>query len=323
MPTQAKKLEQMQRVAEDSFLDENFGQLDLSGTPLGTKLASADDSIDPFLPDAKFAPVDERGRGLSSAALKNFLRSPDNDVIHEIARETRNPGLLEEIEQERRDLQAKEFVRNHPEYYPTDENFQALCDFLEEEKLAFTSQNLAYAFKALTEAGEIEFAPQAVRPLSQEELLEVTRYAQSESNQFVQTGVSESLRLAIERYIFFATQEKGLSPDRIMFDPTYRSLMDKAIFFCWCQARTDFTPTPERKRFFQEYAAGRPLSVPLLNQAWIACKKAESDCTRSSLLTQIEPTQQGEPDFNDLSDEAIDALFHDVTREALRSKIRR
>jgi hypothetical protein len=89
-------------------------------------------------------------------------------------------------------------------------------------------------------------------------------------------------------------------------DPTYRAIFEEAVLYCWECYRHDYSPTPERRQFLIDYAAGRFLTMALLNAGWEACKQAEKDYTRSAVLQVNHPaTEQQQLDFDSLSDEQI------------------
>jgi len=80
------------------FMDSNFGQLDLSGSP----------DLDDPPAEEKFELQDRYGfnrvdeSGLSGInQLKELLAHPPRDVVEEIAKETQNPELMSELAHER------------------------------------------------------------------------------------------------------------------------------------------------------------------------------------------------------------------------------
>lgn len=62
------------------------------------------------------------------------------------------------------ETEARGFRIDYPEYYPTDENLQALDDYLVKHKKEWTRQNLGVAFEELSEAGLLDVAPRTRTP---------------------------------------------------------------------------------------------------------------------------------------------------------------
>jgi hypothetical protein len=87
-------------IAEETsrFMDENFGQLDLSGSP-DLNHPPAEDTFE--LQDRHgLNRVDESGlAGINQ--LKELLTNPPREVVEEIAQEMHNPELISELANER------------------------------------------------------------------------------------------------------------------------------------------------------------------------------------------------------------------------------
>src|ERR1035438_3308351 len=105
-----------QRIVEQetkAFLDEGFGQLDLSGSP----------SLQP-LPNEKFATSDAKGFNNVQVAganpLREFASNPDPESLQRLAEETGDSNIAEALRDNREGAVAEEFVRTHPSYYPSD-----------------------------------------------------------------------------------------------------------------------------------------------------------------------------------------------------------
>jgi hypothetical protein len=108
----------------EKFLDSNFGQLDLSGCPSLLQQPSEEHE----LPDPRFAPLDDRGVGIGAAALKRGLEELANDpeVQEQVARETGDPEILEEYQNARAELAAREFLRQKPTYHRCNQNWKTI-----------------------------------------------------------------------------------------------------------------------------------------------------------------------------------------------------
>src|SRR5258706_10420793 len=77
MPTTKTAAEKLQEaINSDPFLAGNDVNLDLSGFPHLQTLPDADAE--------EFAPIDTRGMGIGSSALKRFLNAPDRESIAEM-----------------------------------------------------------------------------------------------------------------------------------------------------------------------------------------------------------------------------------------------
>src|SRR5260370_30215781 len=90
--------ERMITEETSKFMDSNFGQLDLSGSP----------DLDHPPAEAKFELQDRHGfnrvdeSGLAGInQLKELLANPPREVVEEIAKETGNPELISQLAQDR------------------------------------------------------------------------------------------------------------------------------------------------------------------------------------------------------------------------------
>jgi hypothetical protein len=127
------------------------------------------------LPDERFAPLDDRGLGLGSSALKQAVEELANDPRgqEQVAGEIGNPELLEEWPYSKAEQVAREFMRLNPSYYRCQENWETLVQTLalnglgwhedmatteeaQEELIKrgfWTVENLTSAFKAVFREG--------------------------------------------------------------------------------------------------------------------------------------------------------------------------
>jgi len=113
-----------QRILEEEtakFLDPNFGQLDLSDYPDYSKPPKEES----FLHEG-YGQLDTTGLGLGSKALQEFINNPDYEALSIAAEETKNPELIQTVNEERAGRTAERFVKRHPEYFGTDENMEAI-----------------------------------------------------------------------------------------------------------------------------------------------------------------------------------------------------
>ena len=81
----------------------------------------------------------------------------------------------------------------------------------------------------------------------------------------------------------------------ILYDPAYRQCCDDAVFTVFEAYQSDYAPTPERERYLLRYAAGRPLTLTLLTQAWQACQQNEQRHECGELLTAYQRPEDTPP----------------------------
>ena len=148
-------------IAEESakFLDPSFAQLDLSGFPDLNHPAQ-----DVFAAEDKYGL--NRVVVSGSNQLKALADNPDREALEQIAKETGDPELVERIQDERENVEAKAFVATHPSYFRSAENYQAIREYLDERDLPFIRENVATAYKALSPTGTLQVDPATPRPLT-------------------------------------------------------------------------------------------------------------------------------------------------------------
>jgi hypothetical protein len=99
-------------------------------------------------------------------------------------------------------------------------------------------------------------------------------------------------------------------------DPALAKIVSEAVWYCWEQGRPGYSPTQPRRRFMQEYIAGRILTARLLDEAGAACQAEEKDAMRTSVLGEVQ--SEAEPhalDLDSLNDDEVDRLYHDTMRK--------
>jgi len=106
------------------FMDSQFGQLDLSGSPdLNHPAAETFELQDRH----GFNRVDDAGlAGINR--LKELLANPPREVLEEISKETNNPELISELAHERAEEVAHEFRRFNPGYLKCDANWRSMIE---------------------------------------------------------------------------------------------------------------------------------------------------------------------------------------------------
>lgn len=292
-------------IAEETakFLDPSFSQLDLSAFP----------DLSHPAPE-EFATEDRHGLNRVVVSGSNQLRAlaenPDRETLEQIARETGDPGLIERVQDERENTEAKAFVATHPSYYRHDDNYNVIREYVEERDLAFNRQNLAIAYKALSRTGKLQVDPDTPRPLTERDSRAIALQAASGD---VEGAVGRYLQLrlpqtASEMWMYSTSLQEALDT---VAAPEYKRLVEEAVWFCWGHGRANYSPTRARREFIQEYVAGRIPTAHLLDQAWDACQAAEKDALRSTLFGQVatQPERDQQPDLDSLSDSEINKLY--------------
>jgi hypothetical protein len=301
--------------AESAWVDQSFGQLDLSQFP----------SLQPPPPEGKH---DDRfakswadsGLSRSASDLRSFIENPETESLDRVGRETGIEEYAAEVRDRRSELVAQAFKRKCPNYIPTQENSEKMVETLaynglpvseqdgDTEELidrlakvgAWTVENLQAAYIALSREGLLQVPAGQARQLSSSERLDVARMAQN-----------GKLFEAIDAFLRYSLPDEEPTTD-ILTDPAYRDLLDTAVMHVWELSAEDYVPSVERRQFIQTFAAGRPLTLTLVTSAWTACKESEKKYERSALLTSIQEPHEPErpPKLDALSDEAVDDLYH-------------
>ncbi|MGA8500900.1 MAG: hypothetical protein WB683_05085, partial [Candidatus Sulfotelmatobacter sp.] len=176
----------------------------------------------------------------------------------------------------------------------------------------WTVENLTAAYRALDREGLLEVAAGTTRRLTESERLQVMRLAQ---NNRADEAIGEYLRAALDG------EEPTLD---IITDPAYATVCNEAVLYVFEVGEASYTPSPERRNFILRYAAGRPLTLTLLQQAWSACQANEKRHERGELLEQYQRPQATETPTNldALDDSSIENLYHQSLR-AYANSIRR
>lgn len=327
----------LQRIAREEanrFLDDNFGQLDLSGCPSLLTPPSEESQ----LPNPRFAPLDDRGTGLGASALKRGIEELVNDpeVQAQVARETGNPDLLAEYQVRKAEEITREWVRRTPSYHRCEENWEKIVftmaynalGWAEDEadveeaqeeliRLGFwTFENLTVAFKALSRAGVLMVRPDQPRHLTDHELRAIGLQAGSGD---VDGAISKYLLLRSPEEAADAMLNAPTLADALdeIADPSLAKIVEEAVWFCWQQGRPGYSPTPERRRFMQTYVAARIPTARLLDEAWAACQGKEKSMIRDMVLRQVGESEQknSPPDLDGLSDEQVEKLYRGTMRK--------
>ena len=312
------------------FMDPQFGQLDLTGSPdLNHPLADTFELQDRH----GFNRVDDAGlAGINQ--LRELLANPPREVLEEVAKETNNPELISQLADERAEEIAHEFRRRNPGYLKCDANWRSVVENMASRLLGendieaeeaqellisggyWSLENLTAAYKALDRVGALEYPANHSRPLKEAQRL---RAAQLAANGDVIGAIAAYVQGRVSEEAAYEVAFTLEDPLAFTTDPKMRPILEEACYFCWENYRKDFSPTPHRYRFIRDYCAGRFVNVSLLDAAWEECKRVEGDATRSALFSQTE--QELAPRANDtsnldrLDDAGIDDLYHRTLRQ--------
>jgi len=303
---------------ESAWTDNAFGQLDLSAFPALNELPPDNKHDDRFAKHWSDTPF-------NAGELRSFLENLDVDAMTE----TGSSDLLRDIRDRRAEEVVREFKRACPEYLPTDSNFDdmlrtlsfnafgvdhyddadAMIDRLMEQGY-WTVDNLTRVYEALDREGILARPAGEPRNLNERERLRVARLAQAGR---VDEAIGEYLRCALD----------GDEPTmELVNDPKYRGLCDDAVLTVFEETQLDYVPTAARKAYLLRFAGNRPLTIPLLQQAWKSCQQNESRRERSALLNQIErpePEPVTPQQIDALDDSAVDRLYHESLRAYAQS----
>jgi hypothetical protein len=316
------------------FMDSNFGQLDLSGSP-DLNHPPAEDKFE--LQDRHgFNRVDESGlAGINQ--LKELLANPPRAVVEEIAKETHNPDLISELANERAEEVVHEFRRRNPGYLKCDANWRSVVETLAHNLLGeddletedaqelliseghWTLENLTAAYKVLDRAGALEYPANQSHPLKETQRLRAEQLA---ANGDVLGGIVEYVKGRISEEAADEAAFTLADPLSFTTDPQMRPILEEACFFCWEAYRKDYSPSHDRRRFLRNYCAGRFVTVALLDAAWEECKRVEKGLSRSALFDQVGNAPEAvedPPSLDRLDDQRIDDLYHQTLREYART----
>jgi hypothetical protein len=316
------------------FMDSQFSQLDLSGSPdLNHPPADTFELQDRHglnrVDDAGLAGINQ---------LKELLSNPPREVMEELAKDTNNPELISELADERAEEVAHEFRRRNPGYLKCDANWRSVVETMAHNLLGednieaeeaqellisagcWTLENLTASYKALDRVGALEYPANHSRPLKEAQRL---RAAQLAANGDVLGGIVEYVKGRISEEAGYEVAFTLEDPLSFTADPKNQPILEEACLFCWEHYRKDYSPSPARRNFLREYCAGRFVTVALLDAAFEECKQVERDATRSALFNQTE--KESAPHANDtsnldrLDDAGIDDLYHRTLREYVRA----
>lgn len=292
--------QKLQLIAAETaaFLNDGFGQLDLSGSP----------DLVP-LPNEEFASHDRKGFNnvviSGTNLLKELANNPPEDIIERIAQETGDPELQARITEGRETTVAEHFVRSHSSYFKSDNNYESLRQFLDDRNQEFNEANLDVAFKSLSRSGQLETRPGQARNLSESDQLHIISLCKA-----------GQLDDAIEQYLDYSLPDASKfwnDATAFLSDPETLPVRNKASYFVWWHSRSGVDDTPEFHAFGKAYFRLRPVhTVQDFDDCWAAFEKKNKSFHRDQLFHEAPVTPD---DLNDLSDDAVTKLTHSVLQK--------
>jgi hypothetical protein len=300
--------------ALDSFSDPRFSKPP-TGPLTAEDLQSAEqDTTDPW-EDKRFGSRVDLGPGRvkPEETLQQMLDSVGEEAVLDAIANSKDP---KEREKARLELiaiaegrAAEAFVKANPSYYSIDENYELLKQRLiyNGAERPFTEADLQRAYDELVSEGALEDAPGTYHTLSEDELLQVAREAQS-------GNISNSIGL----FLHFSLP--SLSPAelrRAVNSADYIELCNQSVYYTFTHCTVDYVDSDSNRDFLIRFIGNRPYTLALLQEAWKSCKQY-----RVAAKTRVaEPTRESmEAEFNQMSDSEIASTLAEVTRERLKKR---
>lgn len=155
---------------------------------------------------------------------------------------------------------------------------------------------------------------------SDQDKLRIARYVSGVHTSTSVQQAEEIFLAAVKAYIRAAS---GPSDEAALADIRFLPLVNAAIQYCWGVVRNDFAPGADWQGFVNQYAGGRPFTIPLLDAARKAYESALEASRWTGMIEQKAPEPAPAPaDIDDLSDEAVGQLYRGIAREAARQSRR-
>ena len=299
-------------VAQESkaFLDESFGQqLDLSGSP----------DLVPLV-DQPFSPSDRHGLNNvqvpGSNSLKEFASNPDDETLTRLSQETGDPDFAEHVRDEQEGAIAETFVRSHPGYFRSDDNYNIIREYLDSNNLPFTSENLDLAFKTLARSGQLEMKPGTAKSLSESEQLHIISLCKA-----------GQLEDAVSQYLDYSlpdAEEHWSNTTAFLSDPNSLTVRNQACKFVWFHSRP-VQDTPDFRAYEKVYFKHRPVrTVADYDDCYCAFEAHDKVIQRDRAIygdAQREPDEAVEQ-LNDLSDVEVARLTQSTLQTRARQMLK-
>jgi hypothetical protein len=296
-----QKLEQVRKQAEDLFIEEGFGQLDVRGMSIGMDKLALIDLRDPFAVDDKFAPLDNQSKGFGSLALRRGIEElAEHDP--EVQRVLREHGV--------EDLQRPRSF-NTPGW---------------SGEMRFNGG--AWHFRVKSEDGEQKHFKIAVTDHDTAQI-QAARYLNRNRVQI--RALSKDQELYVARLAGMGKREEAVMnflaysvPDfhgsDISTDPKYAEVCNQCAWFVFVHGTPQFQDSDEAREFMTAYIGSRPVTVELLQYAFAAYLEHQKKQERGLIFDQIDnhaDTTESEPTYENL-DNLPDHEIERLRKETLR-----
>ena len=267
-----QQIQQVKQNVEDSFIDENFGQLDTRGMSISGADLALIDLRDPFRVDDQFAPLDESGRG--HGFLKRAIAElADTDT--EIQAELRKRGV--EDESRPRSFNTPGWTGNM-RFERGAWHFDVESDSGEHKQFKISVADREPA--AMAAARYLNKNRVSIRALSKDEELYVARLA----------GMGKREEAVMNFLAYSAPNFQGTD---ITSDPRYLEVCNQCAWFVFLHSTPQFQDSAEARDFINAYVGNRPITVELLQFAFAAYREHEKKEERGLILGQIEDRENG------------------------------
>jgi len=282
------------KIARDNqqWQDKDFpGTIDMRGVGIGvTPLPTKDES---FLDERFGQQLARESQGLRSAITKMVNESADAELRGELEKS----GVRPESE--------SVTVAGH-EGYVTYANGNWLCEVDvtyedgSQETLQWEGSDRSEVLVDAASYLRVQTQPKAVTP-SPADLLKVSRLAGS-----------GQLGAALEAYISACwPQIRDEKTAKALWEsPDSLPILNRAVFYVWAAAQPNFSPATtdvDFEQYVYEYAAGRPLTINLVEVAWQEFKKDGAMGKVREALREPTPDEIVKG-LDELDDSQIDSL---------------
>jgi hypothetical protein len=211
----------------------------------------------------------------------------DPQVIQDLAR-SGNKAAAEELVNQADDAEASAFREQTPDYYASQNNMEALNQFLDEQNLPFTAANLRIAFDALVESGKLEQDPNQLTELSAAQINRLSALALNSRPEDLGNVAMEYIRLRAPKSER-RTLKLGSASEQEQFLYDNPDLVLEASYFVFRQTCPDYEETEARVARINQLIEGKFCTVGLLLRVWEQIKREESGLRVGRALNPSEP----------------------------------
>jgi hypothetical protein len=301
--TKPQVVKQIRESAEESFLDAQFGQLDLSGFP-----TFAEPIKEESLEDEKFAPL------ASDRPMR--LRNEINRFVNQNSNDPEIVGTLRAAGVEDQAAPHKFFLSTADEalVFLGKDNVWRVTVFFDGRQQTIKCASATSRDDAMAGANRwlnSKRGPQ-IRALSKDQELFIARLA----------GMGKREDAILNFLAYSVPDYEGTD---ISSDPKYTDVCNRCAWFVFIYSTPQYSDSEAAREFMTRYVGDRPVTVQLLQFAFNAYQEHEKKAERGLLLGQIEDREnQVESDgptyeqLDDLDTETISKLREDTLR--LRAK---